>query len=326
MAYWDDSYRFFEPSRPRAARGGIKAQTRRGAFGASWWSRRWIAVLEGFQLGARLTRGRSYARRGQVLEIAIEKGLVRSRVQGSRQEPYVVTIKVKVLAAASWRKLAAAFSREARFAAMLLAGEMPEDVEQAFERAGLSLFPSRREDLVTDCSCPDWSNPCKHIAAVYYLLGEEFDRDPFLVVTLRGMPREEFASLLGKPERTPADADPPESEPPAPPPLALRAEPRAFWEGGEPPADLFGEVGVPAAPAALAKRLGRFPFWRGGSGLLEWLEPVYSVASSRGLEVFLGSLRSRPGTADDAAADAESARPPAALRRDGARGRGAEGP
>ena len=73
---------------------------------------------------------------------------------------------------------------------------MPQDIEQAFADSGLSLFPAKMKDLETDCSCPDWSNPCKHIAAVYYLLGEEFDRDPFLIFKLRGMEREGLVGLL----------------------------------------------------------------------------------------------------------------------------------
>ena len=108
---------------------------------------------------------------------------------------------------ASWPS---ALARQAIFAAKLLAGEMPQDIETVFEEAGLSLFPAKLGDLETDCSCPDWSNPCKHIAAVYYLLGEEFDRDPFLIFTLRGMDRDELVALLGKPvpratPRPPAD-------------------------------------------------------------------------------------------------------------------------
>ena len=82
-------------------------------------------------------------------------------------------------------------SQQVIFTAKLLAGEMPQDIEQAFTDAGLSLFPAQSKDLDTECSCPDWSNPCKHIAAVYYLLGEEFDRNPFLIFKLRGMEREE---------------------------------------------------------------------------------------------------------------------------------------
>ena len=178
---------FFPRSRPRQARGGIKAQSKRGTFGQSWWAQRWIAVLESFDIGARLGRGRSYARGGQVLSIDIAKGKVKARVQGSRPKPYDITIDVKALSPAEWKKLVGVLAGQALFAAKLLAGEMPQDIEQVFQEAGLSLFPSKLRDLTTDCSCPDWSNPCKHIAAVYYLLGEEFDRDPFLLFKLRAV-------------------------------------------------------------------------------------------------------------------------------------------
>src|SRR5215471_10275517 len=186
---------FFPRSRPRAAKGGIKTQSKRGAFGQSWWARRWIAVLESFDIGARLGRGRTYARGGQVLSIDVGKGKVEAKVQGSRPSPYAVSIRLKVLADADWRKLIEVLSGQALFAAKLLAGEMPQDIEQVFGEAGLSLFPEKLRDLQTECSCPDYSNPCKHIAAVYYLLGEEFDRDPFLLFRLRGLGREELLGM-----------------------------------------------------------------------------------------------------------------------------------
>src|SRR4030043_600116 len=191
-------YDYFRPSIPRPVKGGIKAQSKRGGFGESWWARRWIVVLESFNIGARLGRGRSYARNGQVLSIEIGKGEVKAKVQGSRPKPYDIKIHIKTLSAADWRKLAEALSHQAIFLAKLLAGQMPEDIEGGFKGVGLSLFPERLKDLKTDCSCPDWSNPCKHIAAVYYLLGEEFNRDPFLIFKLRGLPREELVQMLGR--------------------------------------------------------------------------------------------------------------------------------
>src|SRR5204862_1744070 len=108
---------------------------------------------------------------------------------------------------AEWKKLTAVLSKQAIFLAKLLAGEMPQDVEEAFKEAGLSLFPQKLRDLETDCSCPDYSNPCKHIAAVYYLRGEEFDRDPFVIFKLRGIERE---ALIG--QLSPAAAGAPETE------------------------------------------------------------------------------------------------------------------
>src|SRR4051794_20103341 len=123
----DDWY--FPPSRPKEAKGGIKSQSKRGTFGESWWAKRWIGVLEGFNIGARLQRGRSYARKGQVLSIAIEKGVVRAKVQGSSPRPYDVTIQTRVIAEADWDRLTSALSRQALHAAKLLAGEMPQDIE-----------------------------------------------------------------------------------------------------------------------------------------------------------------------------------------------------
>ena len=292
-------YPRFPRSRPRQAKGGIKAQSKRGAFGASWWAKRWIAVLESFDIGARLGRGRSYARNGQVLSIDVAKGTVKAKVQGSRPQPYDVTIRVQGLSKADWKKLADALAGQALFAAKLLAGEMPPDIEQAFTAAGLSLFPEKLGDLTTACSCPDYSNPCKHIAAVYYLLGEEFDRDPFLVFKMRGLSREELVELLGAAGagKASGQAAAVEAEAPALPPEPLPAEASAFWGGGELPADLFGEVAISPVPAALPRRLGSFPFWRGGERFLDALEPAYREAARHGLDVFLGEGKSGNDTA-----------------------------
>ena len=291
MGRWDDFW-FYKPSPPRRVKGGIKAQRQRGAFGKKWWVQRWIAVLESFQIGARLSRGRSYARSGQVLSIDIAEGLVKARVQGSRPKPYGVTIRIKPLSPASWKKLVAALSCQALFGAKLLAGEMPEDIEQAFKKEGLSLFPERLKDLETDCSCPDWSNPCKHIAAVYFLLGEEFDRDPFLIFKLRGLSREDLLKLLGSSGKKPmrkkrsGQSAVPEDEPPKSEPLPTKMS--AFWHEGILPVDFFGEVEVPVLPCALLKVLGNFPFWRGQERFMEALEPVCLRASTLGMQVFLG--------------------------------------
>jgi uncharacterized Zn finger protein len=294
MRRWD-RFGFFEPSVPRRAKGGIRAQSKRGTFGESWWAKRWISVLESFDIGARMGRGRNYARSGQVLSIDIEKGTVKAKVQGSRPTPYRVAIEIQSITPANWGKLVKALSHQAIFVAKLLAGEMPQDIEKVFQRAGLSLFPEKSKDLKTECSCPDWSNPCKHIAAVYYLLGEEFDRDPFLIFKLRGLQREELIKMLGggekkpdkkkgKPQPPPAHAEEkkiPVSEP-------LPADGSLFWNGGNLPEDFFGEVQIPPVSAVLLKRLGNFPFWRGKERFFDALEPAYTRASTRGLAVFLG--------------------------------------
>jgi len=294
-------FNYFKPSIPRSVKGGIKAQSRRGTFGESWWAKRWISVLESFNIGARLGRGRSYARNGQVLSIEIDKGKVKARVQGSRPKPYEVTIQNKTLSPSDWQKLAKTLAHEALFMAKLLAGEMPGEIEKTFKEAGLSLFPEKLKDLKTDCSCPDWSNPCKHIAAVYYLLGEEFDRDPFLIFRLRGMSREELVeSLGGVDKKTTKEKDKRKRLPSCDrEKIALASEPLTpnvsrFWGSNSLPDDFLGEVRIPAAPAALPKRLGNFPFWRGEKRFVDMVEPIYSQASTRGLDVFLGESPLRP--------------------------------
>jgi uncharacterized Zn finger protein len=232
-----------------------------------------------------------------VLNIDIDRGMVTAEVQGSRAKPYKVAVTVKALSQDEWAQASAKLASEARFAARLLAGEMPQDVETAFDQVGLSLFPSRSDDLQTHCSCPDWSNPCKHIAAVYYLLGEEFDRDPFLIFKLRGMEREALMEALGSTTREAAAE--PESPPLPEEPLPL--DPPEFWHQGPVPDDLFGEVRVPPVPATLPRRLGNFPFWRGEQPFLPALEHTYAAASAIGMDAFLPEASDRASEAMDEA-------------------------
>ena len=149
-------YNDFPPSRPIAAKGGIKARSKRGAFATSWWGRRWLDVLETLNLGGRLQRARTYARKGQVLNVDIEPGSVHAEVQGSRPKPYRISIGVKQLAANETQRLAAELAKSPYFLAKLMTREMPQDIETLFATARVSLFPSRASELRTDCSCPDW--------------------------------------------------------------------------------------------------------------------------------------------------------------------------
>lgn len=281
MGYWNDWGKY----KPRIqAKGGIKAQSKRGSFGETWWGKRWVATLESFDIGARMGRGRSYARNGSVLSIDITSGEIKAKVQGSYPQPYKISIQLKTLPASDWRKVADALSTQALYAAKLLAGEMPAEIEETFKTAGLALFPAKSRDLVTDCSCPDWSNPCKHIAAVYYLIGEEFDRDPFLLFKLRGMERDAFLKLLGS--VTPATETAEETAPTLPPEPLNAA---VFWQAAPLPPDWLGEARTPPVNAAVLQRLGNFPFWRGHETLAETLPSVYAAASAHGLEVLAGT-------------------------------------
>ena len=147
------------PAKRIAVQDGIKARSKRGAFATQWWAQRWISVLEGFNLGARLQRGRTYARGGQVLGIDVAPGRVEARVQGSRKDPYRVSIAMKPYSGEERARFAAALAASPLHLAKLLAGEMPQDIEDVLAKERVSLFPTRQSDLETECSCPDWSNP-----------------------------------------------------------------------------------------------------------------------------------------------------------------------
>jgi uncharacterized Zn finger protein len=191
-------FRWADASGPIAVEGGVKARSKRGAIGEQWWSRRFIAVLESYGAGmsGRLQRGKNYARRGQVIEFSLGPGKVAALVQGSRPRPYQVTITVPPLTTAQWAEVESRLAAQALFRARLLAGEMPAEIEEVFADAGTPLFPASARDLTMHCNCPDWGVPCKHLAAVCYVLAEAFDDDPFAMLAWRGKTRADLLAAL----------------------------------------------------------------------------------------------------------------------------------
>jgi uncharacterized Zn finger protein len=273
---------------PIAVEGGIKARSQRGAIGEQWWSRRFIAVLESYGMGGRLGRGRNYARRGQVLELTLETGRVIARVQGSQPQPYNVTIAVLPLTAAQWREVESRLASQALFRARLLAGEMPPEIEQVFADAGTPLFPRSGRDLTMHCDCPDWGVPCKHLAAVCYVLAEAFDTDPFEMLAWRGKTREDLLTALRGAKdpaaggtavsRAAASADSPASAVlagvTAPP---LEESLADFWSPGLSQARLNALPQSPPAPPDLLLRLADPPPVEArGQLLLDVLAPAYA--------------------------------------------------
>jgi len=251
---WED----WPPARPIRVDGGIRARSKRGAIGEQWWSRRFIGVLESYGMSGRLARGRSYARAGQVLDFALSQGKVTARVQGSRVRPYQVRIGVLPLTSAQWRRVQDRLASQALFRAKLLAGEMPHEIEEVFAECGTPLFPRSATDLDMHCSCPDWEVPCKHLAAVCYVLAEEFDRDPFGMLAWRGRARDELLAALRQIQAAgtgpgpdaaaarPAPATGAGLDVPAPP---LEECLDGFWSPGLSPARLRALASAPDAAA-----------------------------------------------------------------------------
>jgi uncharacterized Zn finger protein len=293
--YWS-SYWSYPRTTPRPA-DGIKARTKRGQFGKSWWAGRWSAALEQLMDHKRLARGRTYARKGQVLDIKIAGGRVSAPVQGSRRKPYQVTIEIAPLSDKAWEKVADALAEQALYAAQLLAGEMPQDIEEAFAATGASLFPNKKKDLKTSCSCPDWANPCKHIAAVYYLLGEQFDEDPFLLFELRGRTREQVMASLRARRAGEAEADDSlrdgsqwtaEGEA-MEDGLPLADSLTDYWSAGAALDQVRVTIEPPPVRAALLEQLGRPPFWDEAADLATLLSPAYDAVSTAALELAYGA-------------------------------------
>ena len=223
---------------------------------------------------ARLQRGRSYARNGQVLSIQETKTGVEAMVQGSRPQPYKVAIQVTPLTNDQWDQVVDALAEQALFTAQLLAGEMPGNIENAFETAGVSLFPNRSGDLNTSCSCPDWANPCKHVAASHYILGDRFDDDPFLLFRMRGRSQEQILDALR--ERRGGETvsvDEHVEEIVIAPGLEEKME--HFWDPGEVLDSFPLTISPPTVDMPMLKRLGE-PAFLPGETLQSLLKPVYT--------------------------------------------------
>jgi uncharacterized Zn finger protein len=253
------SYDWYPPSRPRPVEGGLRTRSRRGQIGQHWWSARFIDGLESTGVGGRLSRGKRYARTGQVVELRIDAGAAVALVQGSRPRPYRVRIGLTAYGKGEWARIEHALADDAWYTAKLLAGEMPPDIEEVFAAAGLALFPAGIRDLAMDCTCPDATVPCKHLAAVFYLLAERFDADPFAVLALRGRDRETVLDEL-RARRTRAPEAPP-----------LPTDPVAFYGGGSPELP----AGPSTPPDALLDRVPALPLAVRGRDVVELLRPLY---------------------------------------------------
>lgn len=264
------------------------------SFGRTWWGQRFLRALEGVMDTGRLSRGRAYARNGRVLSYRLEGGTVIARVRGNinpyygvYDEPiYTTTVSMKPITSEAWNRLITELTTRARFVTQLLMSEMPDTIDDLFADLGVHLLPHTGRDLITDCSCPDWSNPCKHIAGVYHLLAADLDGDPLLLFELRGLTREHLRHEL---ERSPlgrilsAELNPRATaiEPAASyftrPLREEGATPsyREFWEGAKrlPELEPFSP---PTVPALLIRKGGDYPaFWTKDSSFIETMEQVY---------------------------------------------------
>lgn len=272
----------------------------------TWWGQRFIAALECFTDNARLARGRAYANENRITSWHLRNGEMAATIRGNvnpyfgvYKEPlYNTRLALKPISATDWQLLIRHLGSRAAFISRLLLNEMPDNIEKPFELLDLHLLPHSGKDFKTQCSCPDYANPCKHVAGLCYFLSAQLDQDPFLLFELRGLPREQlFEQLrqtpLGKAlsqarEETPAEddfaADSFFTRPQAIT-LAAPCDPLAFWSSAKRLPDNLPAAAHATVPALLVKKGGDFPeFWPKPMPFPQAMEWVYDAIRKRSKE------------------------------------------
>jgi uncharacterized Zn finger protein len=273
-------------------------------FSRTWWGQRFITALEKMMDSGRLSRGRSYARNDKVKSFGIKDGIILAQVRGSvnpyfgvYKEPlYTITIEFKAISAANWSAAIAYIASKASLISRLMLNEIPDNIDNAFAKLDLHLLPHHKDDFKTNCSCPDWSNPCKHIAGVYYLLAAQLDQDPFLLFELRGLSREALQKELAKSPLGQALSAEMTLETAAPrpdlsyftKPVAQKAVPitslKDFWHGAKRLPQTIEISTQTNVPAILVKKQGDFPpFWDKDSSFIETMEELYGRVRTKNI-------------------------------------------
>lgn len=194
--YSHSYYPYYRPSTPRKAEGGMKIKSSRGEIGGKWWSKRFLSILSSYGWDSRLERGRRYARSGQVLRINMGNGTVQAEVQGSRSTPYKIEIAFPLAGEESWAEIFSYLMEKPEIISHMLTGELLPEVEEAFRKARSPMIPEKSSEITMNCNCPDYANPCKHIAAVFYVLADYLDEDPFLLFQLKGKKKDEVMKSI----------------------------------------------------------------------------------------------------------------------------------
>jgi uncharacterized Zn finger protein len=254
-----------------------------------WWAQRWVDVLESFGWVRRLARARNYAREGNVLKIEFHGSKVSALVQGTAPEPYKVSLSLDPFDDEQWQYVIESMAQRAIFSAKLLAGEMPQNIEEVFTANGLSLFPLTKFDIHSKCSCPDPANPCKHIGAVYYLLGDRFSEDPFVLFQLRGRTKEQIITALRQMRSNGGKTN---LDGLSSPSTNAHSQPnlQQFWHYNEQLEPSLVVITPPPSSETVLDILGAIPFKPDTSGnqalvsvqlALEYLKAIYGQASQQ---------------------------------------------
>ncbi|MFM9264105.1 SWIM zinc finger family protein [Tychonema sp. BBK16] len=271
-------------------------------FSRTWWGQEFIQALENISDDGRLSRGRAYVNNGKITFFEIKDGIVGATVRGSinayfgvYKEPcYITTIEFQPISAAKWAAAIALIASRASLISRLLLNEIPSNIEDSFTTLGLNLLPHGEKDFNAQCSCPDYGNPCKHIAGVYYRVAAELDRDPFLLFELRGLSREDLHKELAKsPLGQALSAELQLSQGSLKPaesyytrPVTVATEPverlQDFWQGTKRLPQTIEPLSKPLVAGIPVKKQGDFPaFWQRNNSFLEVMEELYEQVRNK---------------------------------------------
>lgn len=275
-------------------------------FTRTWWGQKFIEALEQVTDPGRLSRGRSYASGGKIQSFDIQDGIITAKVRGSvnpyfgvYKEPlYTTVVEFQPISAAKWAAAIALIASKASLISRLLLNEIPDTIEDAFATLNLNLLPHSNKDFKSNCSCPDWSNPCKHIAGVFYRLANELDRDPFLLFELRGLSREDLHRELAKSPLGQALLAELQLEQRSPQPVSTyytRPQTRTvtdveglreFWHGAKRLPQTIEPLSETIVSGIPIKKQGDFPaFWHRDNSFTEAMETLYDLVKTKNRDV-----------------------------------------
>ena len=207
-SYWNSGIRYSQPTTSELKKRSAESIRREKGKGSAlepvcvtgrtiaknWWGQAWCSNLEQYaDYASRLDRGKRYIRTGAVLDLKIEKGKIRAKVQGTRKTPYKVEIRISPLSEEKCQEIIKKCSRKIENLESLLSGTFPEELKELFQ-GNNGLFPEPKE-ISFNCSCPDWALLCKHVAAALYGVGVRLDNDPALFFQLRGINMDHFIDI-----------------------------------------------------------------------------------------------------------------------------------
>jgi uncharacterized Zn finger protein len=272
MSYWE--WQHYKPAVPKKVNDGIKARSRQGDFGETQAGRKWISLLENAPWSNRLARGKRYARMGQVRDFSIKKGEVTASVQGTRAKPYNIRISLQPFPKKKWERLKNLVSENPLHYSTLKARKFTVDFQELLEAAGISLLPWSTREIKTSCSCPDTANPCKHIAAVFYIVGEALDENPFLLFQMRGVNIEDFLNSIEALSLNALPAEEVQEQA-----IYPDQRPDRFWKSGSDFAKIVTHRRSPDVPLALIKLLGVPKFLPRTKTVQGLIERAYTLAA-----------------------------------------------